>query len=940
MATITSTIRLVDQMTPTLRKISKAIDEIDAKARKLRTAFDSVSRGFEKANASANRTQQGARGIANAIATIPSATAPAVSSFDKLERNVNDAGTKTSKLRDKLQQCWQTLSKLAKTYAFNNLVNGASRSTNYVQKLYNALRRVFYLLLTLRGLRVFIDAADSMMNTTARLDLINDGLASTDAYINRIYQSAQNARTGFGDMAKMVSKLGMVAGPAFGGNVNRMIKFAENVSKVYRTTGVAAEEASAASLQLTQALGSGVLQGEELKSLLEHATPLVGYIADYLGVATGEVKKLAAEGKITSDVVVAAIEGATDKIDRKFNKLKKTIGDVWTEIKNYSLMAFLPVIRRIQSFINSPAWEAIRDRIYGIIDSCANAVIWLFNLLQSPQWTTGIDKVTVALGNMWNAAKSIGTAIVNICKWIGDNWSWLSGVLKVIIGLTIALKVATLAVAAARWVLMVADMMETTVSVTGFLKVLGVIMLVIGAIYLVVWAINQVCGTSISATGLILGIIAFIVVLIYDAVIAIIDSFKAVWYVFLWIGDSITLAAVQAATQIFHAFMNCVKFVLNIFSALGSGIGEILLQIGNMAVAVFDWVVGSIQYGFYTIALYVVTAFNDMVYNAGSAANEMLKPFVSLANLIIDCWNAVARAWNSTIGSISFTVPDWVPGIGGKSWSGSKLTVASHISAGDVIRTGSKLETSLAAKKAAAGAKISNSYATINDGFDWGKIGNAFVDGFHEFEYVDPFKDTDRSEADKLNQDLVDKLNGLYNFSNPIEAAIKWYKIGDNIGDGVSGFINGVGDLWNAIFNGDWSTNNAWSDNVGSILDNIANVAKNNGLTNDALNDLLNGKSPSNNNSGLLGDIANNTGNSAGSAGNIEDTLDLAEEELELLRKLAEQEVINRFTTAEIHVDMTNNNNISSKMDLDGIVTHLSNKLYEELGVVASGVHY
>ena len=90
----------------------------------------------------------------------------------------------------------------------------------------------------------------------------------------------------------------------------------------------------------------------------------------------------------------------------------------------------------------------------------------------------------------------------------------------------------------------------------------------------------------------------------------------------------------------------------------------------------------------------------------------------------------------------------------------------------------------------------------------------------------------------------------------------------------------------------------------------------------------------------VLGAIKDNTGSSAGSAGNIEDTLDLAEEELELLRKLAEQEVINRFTTAEIHVDMTNHNNVSSNMDLDGIVTHLSNKLYEELGVVASGVHY
>ena len=110
-----------------------------------------------------------------------------------------------------------------------------------------------------------------------------------------------------------------------------------------------------------------------------------------------------------------------------------------------------------------------------------------------------------------------------------------------------------------------------------------------------------------------------------------------------------------------------------------------------------------------------------------------------------------------------------------------------------------------------------------------------------------------------------------------------------------------------------------------------------NALVPKSMEDLLGGSgSPSD----LLGAIADNTGKGAGSAANIDDTLDMAEDELELLRKIAEKEVVNRFTTAEIKVNMTNNNNVNSKMDLDGIVTHLSTKLYEELGVVASGVHY
>ena len=88
-----------------------------------------------------------------------------------------------------------------------------------------------------------------------------------------------------------------------------------------------------------------------------------------------------------------------------------------------------------------------------------------------------------------------------------------------------------------------------------------------------------------------------------------------------------------------------------------------------------------------------------------------------------------------------------------------------------------------------------------------------------------------------------------------------------------------------------------------------------------------------------LGNIGNNLGKISGDTGSIKDSLDVTEEDLKYMRDLAERDVINRFTTAEIKIDMTNNNNINSEQDLDGIINTLSEGLYETMTIAAEGVH-
>ena len=74
-------------------------------------------------------------------------------------------------------------------------------------------------------------------------------------------------------------------------------------------------------------------------------------------------------------------------------------------------------------------------------------------------------------------------------------------------------------------------------------------------------------------------------------------------------------------------------------------------------------------------------------------------------------------------------------------------------------------------------------------------------------------------------------------------------------------------------------------------------------------------------------------------AQNTKDSVDISDEELRYLHDLAEQDVINRFTTAEIKVDMVNNNNVSSQMDLDGIVDYVATGVYNAMEQAAEGVH-
>ena len=125
---------------------------------------------------------------------------------------------------------------------------------------------------------------------------MNDGLQTTDELQSMIMKSANRSRAAYQTTADAVSKNGYHGKDAFSNN-DELIKFTELINKQFTIAGTSAAGIDAAMLQLTQAMSSGVLRGEELNSVFEQAPTIIQTIADYLDVPIGKIRDMAADGQ-------------------------------------------------------------------------------------------------------------------------------------------------------------------------------------------------------------------------------------------------------------------------------------------------------------------------------------------------------------------------------------------------------------------------------------------------------------------------------------------------------------------------------------------------------------------------------------------------------------------------------------------------------------------
>ena len=298
-------------------------------------------------------------------------------------------GGQAADVTQKAQQATEQFSKSQKAAA------------DSVSGLTSKLRSLVGSYLGLRGLQGIINLSDTMASTTARLNSMNDGLQTTAELSGMIFQSAQRSRGAYQATADMVAKLGTLAGDAFGSSAE-VVAFAEQINKQMVLSGASTMGAQAAMLQLTQAMSSGVLRGEELNSILEQAPTIAQAIADYLGVTTGEMRELASEGRVTAEVVKAAMFSAAEETNAKFEQMPMTWGQVWTSFQNIALRAMQPVL-------NGVNWMA--NHIDDALDWVAEHADGVAAVL------AGLGAVALVVG-----AQMAGSALMSAASWAVANW--------------------------------------------------------------------------------------------------------------------------------------------------------------------------------------------------------------------------------------------------------------------------------------------------------------------------------------------------------------------------------------------------------------------------------------------------------------------------------------------------------------------------------------
>ena len=261
------------------------------------------------------------------------------------------------------------------------LVQKMERADNASSRMMTGIKGMIASLAAGFTVKFVVEQTDLYANNQARLGLINDGLQTQAELQQKIYAAAQRSRGEYNAMVDSVAKLGLLAGDAFGSN-NEMIAFTEQLNKAFTISGATTEQRNAAMLQLTQAMATGRLQGDEYVSVMENAPMVIDAISKYTGKTRGELKALSSEGYITADIIKNALFAASDDINTKFEQMPKTFGSVWTQIANFSTMKFGGLMERINGFLNSSTGAAMVSGITAGIALIADGITWIIDLVQ------------------------------------------------------------------------------------------------------------------------------------------------------------------------------------------------------------------------------------------------------------------------------------------------------------------------------------------------------------------------------------------------------------------------------------------------------------------------------------------------------------------------------------------------------------------------------
>lgn len=518
-----------------------------------------------------SKAERSISNLINKINSINGAMSRVGRGSDQLTQKLNQSTRQTQQLQNATNGVSEAMSRA------NNATREHNRLLSVVVSKAKMLSATY---LGIMGMKALVKTSDMITGAENKLNYINSSnlgdqgldasggyskatLQQTQQQLDKMFTSSQKVRMGYSDMISNVSKSMVLAGKAFNNNMDNAIRFQEVMSEAYTIGGASEREKSQSMYQLVQALGSKKLQGEELRSVSEGAQLAYQAIEKFAqGVYNSDeaLKDMAADGKITSDIVVAAILNAGDQMDAAFARSAMTFDQAWTMMKNSATKAFEGMAQEMNKVLNSKA--------------VVNFIL-------------GFSKVLSVVGAIGTKIISVFGMIINA---IADNWYWL----KYVVYGVIAAIVAWLAVLAGRAIVtavsMAASFLASLFPLYGIIIALG---LVVGMMVWVAGGAQQLKDGIVEGIGIIVGVITVAISFVLNLIQLIVNAIAVTITIIVSAVVNAGIAVCNAIATVANVAASTGEIIKNVFSAafsyaqqkgweFANSIASAILRVANM----------------------------------------------------------------------------------------------------------------------------------------------------------------------------------------------------------------------------------------------------------------------------------------------------------------------------------------------------------------------
>lgn len=492
-----------------------------------------------------------------------------LNALNTAQRELAEAGAALDRLGDESVKASQ------KQRQLNSSWNVGSKTVDLLKSKVGMLLGAYA---SFEGVKGLITGADTYTSTNSLLTILDtringeDALQGADTIRAQIMQMANSTTAAFSTTADAVAKMGVQASQSFSSS-DELIAFVEQVNKLGSIAGSNSVENMAswegAMTQLTQAMGNGVLRGEELNSVLD-GMPLVAQTIEKYFRRMGDarpLKEIAEQGLISSEIVKQALFSVADETNATFEGMGYTFTDLWNVFNNHAQDALTNTYKRLSEISNSKTLMSFAEKagdaiavlgagIVGVIDLGISAATFIADnwsiigpLFYGAATAAGVYGATLlairaytiasaAAQAAYTGALTAYTAAVNAAKAAQVAYT---AVLAAGNGVMALLKGGVLGLTAGFKALAVA------MSINPFMLIVYAVIAIVAAFYGVIALINKFCGTSVSATGIIVGAFRALGAVVWDV-------FAVLWNGILNVCDNINNLVISLAEVVYNAF--------------------------------------------------------------------------------------------------------------------------------------------------------------------------------------------------------------------------------------------------------------------------------------------------------------------------------------------------------------------------------------------------